>query len=98
MDLREQTGDATLARQLMRDYRKASLTPRERSIADFAVKVTREPATLVRSDLDELRRHGLDDTSLLELVHVIGYFNHINRLADALGVDLEDFMAPKEAG
>jgi len=28
--------------------------------------------------------------------HIIGYFNHINRLADALGVDLEPEMPPKE--
>ncbi len=43
-------------------------------------------------DLDILRRVGLDDGQILEVVHVVGYFNHINRVADALGVDPEDFM------
>ena len=32
-------------------------------------------------DLDELRGQGLDDGAILEAVHVIGYFNHINRAA-----------------
>lgn len=45
-------------------------------------------------DLDRLRAHGLQDADLLDLVHIIGYFNHINRLADALAVDLEDSMPP----
>ena len=49
------------------------------------------------SDLEGLRVHGLGDTGILELVHIIGYFNHINRLADALGVELEDFMAPRNS-
>jgi alkylhydroperoxidase family enzyme len=32
----------------------------------------------------------------MELVHVIGFFNHINRVADALGVDLESWMSPAD--
>lgn len=72
------------------------MTPRERALADFAVKITREPASDTRGDLDILRQHGLGDIEILELVHIIGYFNHINRLADALGVELEDFMPPRE--
>lgn len=47
------------------------------------------------ADLDRLREVGLADEAILEAVHVVGYFNHINRVADALGVDPEDFM-PKE--
>ena len=42
-----------------------------------------------------LRGVGLDDSSILELVHVIGFFNHINRVADSLGVDLESWMGEK---
>ncbi|MDE0957275.1 MAG: hypothetical protein OSB12_01430 [Planctomycetota bacterium] len=37
----------------------------------------------------------MDDSSILELVHVIGFFNHINRVADSLGVDLESWMGEK---
>lgn len=45
------------------------------------------------ADLEPLRQVGLDDGEILEVTHVIGYFNHINRIADALGVDPEDFMS-----
>jgi len=43
-------------------------------------------------DLAPLREAGLTDTDILDAVQVIGYFNYINRVADALGVDLEPEM------
>lgn len=39
-----------------------------------------------------LREAGLDDRAILDAVQVIGYFNYINRLVEALGVEPEDFM------
>ncbi len=62
---------------------------------DFALKLTRTPEASSREDLRALREQGLSDEDLLILVHVVGYFNHINRIADALGVDLEDDMQPR---
>jgi alkylhydroperoxidase family enzyme len=41
-----------------------------------------------------LRRHGLSDRDILDAVEVIAYFNYINRVADALGIDPEPEMAP----
>ena len=41
-----------------------------------------------------LRAHGLDDRAIHDAVQVIGYFNYITRLADALGVEPEDFIQP----
>ena len=76
----------------MDDPAGAELTPRQRAIVDFALKLTDKPRDAARGDLDPLRAHGLSDEDILVLVHVIGYFNHINRVADALGVDLEPDM------
>lgn len=45
-------------------------------------------------DIAQLKSVGFDDSAILELVHVIGFFHHINRVADALGVDLESWMPP----
>ena len=45
-------------------------------------------------DIGQLKGVGFDDPTILELVHVIGFFHHINRVADALGVDLESWMPP----
>lgn len=43
-------------------------------------------------DLDELRACGFDDRGIHDAVQVIGYFNYITRVADALGVEREDFI------
>jgi alkylhydroperoxidase family enzyme len=47
---------------------------------------------MAREDIDRLRTAGLDDRLILDAVQVIAYFNHINRVADALGVDPEPEM------
>ena len=68
------------------------LGAREQGLARFAEKLTRTPHKMGPQDLEALRGVGLDDGEILEATHVIGYFNHINRVADALGVDLESWM------
>ena len=93
-DLRAETGDAELAAQVKRDYRRAKLTPRQKALVQFAVLVTRTPASVRPPHLAALRRHGLTDRDILDAVQVISYFNYINRIADALGVDPEPEMPP----
>jgi len=44
-------------------------------------------------DVQRLREHGLDDPQIAIAAQVIGYFNYINRLADGLGVDDEEWMS-----
>jgi alkylhydroperoxidase family enzyme len=46
------------------------------------------------ADLDVLREHGFDDRAVHDAVQVIGYFAYITRVADALGVEPEDFIEP----
>ncbi len=54
--------------------------------------MTRTPAAIRRQDLDTLRKHGLTDRDILDAVEIISYFNYINRVADALGIDPEPEM------
>jgi uncharacterized protein YciW len=54
--------------------------------------VTRTPSAVRRQDLNTLRKHGLNDRDILDAVEVIGYFNYINRVADALGIEPEPEM------
>ena len=75
--------------QIKVDYRQAELTPRERAILDYAVKLTLTPAQMKRQDVDELRRAGLDDGSIHDVAQVTGFFNLYNRLADGLGLEAE---------
>ena len=45
-----------------------------------------------------LRAHGFDDAAISSAVQVVAYFNYINRVADGLGVDLEDWIARRRTG
>lgn len=79
---------------MIRDYREAPLDARTRALCDFAVRVTRELGSVRREHLDELRAHGWSDEQIHDAVQVIGIFNYYTRLAEALGIEPEDFMGP----
>jgi uncharacterized peroxidase-related enzyme len=66
----------------------------ERTLFEFAEKLTRTPGAMRRGDVETLRAAGWTDGQISDAVQVIGYFNYINRVADGLGVDLEPEMAP----
>ena len=74
---------------MARDFRAAALRPVDRALCEFAVRLTRRQHEMGPADLDELRAHGLDDRALHDAVQVIGYFNYVTRVADALGVEPE---------
>lgn len=74
---------------LMSDYRGARLSPADRSMLDFACKLTRTPGEMQHRDVEELRRAGFDDGAIHDIVQVTALFNYYDRLADGLGVDLE---------
>ena len=78
----------------MHDYRVADLEPRVRCLCDIAVKVTREPSGITVADVDVLREEGWSDAAIHDALQVISYFNYINRIADAVGLDAEPEWAP----
>ena len=71
------------------DFRTADLSPADRALCKFAVKLTLTPGEMREADLEVLRRHDFDDAAITIATQVIAYFNYINRVADALGVDDE---------
>jgi uncharacterized peroxidase-related enzyme len=75
-----------------KNYKQAKLTDRQRALCEYADKLTREPWKMRAKDLEPLRRQGLTDRDILDAVEIIAYFNYINRVADALNVDLETGM------
>ena len=91
-DLREQVNEDQLVRQIKTDFHSANLDVTTRVILEFAEKVTLAAYTVQPSDLDLLRSHGLDDETIFDVVEITGFFNSINRITDALGIELEDFL------
>jgi uncharacterized peroxidase-related enzyme len=79
---------------VVRNWRGAPLSAADRALCDFAAKLTHHQHDMTPADLDALRALGLDDRAIHDAVQVIGYFNYITRLADALGVEPEDFIPP----
>jgi uncharacterized peroxidase-related enzyme len=65
------------------------LSDRERQILDYAVKLTRSPAEMVEGDVQRMRDVGLSDREILDANLVTAYFAYVNRIADGLGVSLE---------
>jgi len=80
------------ARQIADDYRRADLADVDRALCDHAVKLTSDPASITKKDVDHLRSLGLTDEAIHDATQVIAYFNYINRIADGLGVDPEQEM------
>ena len=78
-----------LAEHVKHNYLRARLSTREKALCTFAELVTRTPAAAREQNIMTLRQHGLSDRDILDAVQVIAYFNYINRVADALGVDPE---------
>jgi uncharacterized peroxidase-related enzyme len=87
--LREITGDAALADQIIKDFRKADLDGRTMRMLEFSEKVTKNPGGMSQADVEPLRKEGMSDEEILDLVQLIAYFNYTNRVATALGVDPE---------
>ncbi len=73
------------------DYRQADLSPEDRAMLDFSVKLTETPGVMSRDDVEGLRKVGFSDTAIHDIVQACALFNYYNRLADGLGV------APEEA-
>ncbi len=85
------TKDETLVNQLKTDYTNADLTLSQRAMLDYAVKLTESPTLMEAADLKPLREAGFDDKAILDINQIVAYFAYVNRVADGLGVEMEDF-------
>lgn len=79
---------------VVRNWRAAPLAPADRALCAMAAKLTHEPKAMRPDDLDRLREHGFDDRAIHDAVQVVAYFNAMTRIAEALGVEPETFIAP----
>lgn len=79
---------------VVRDWRSAPLADPDRALCDFGAHLTHKQDEQSPGHLDTLRTQGFDDVAIHDAIQVIGYFNYITRVADALGVEPEDFIKP----
>jgi len=75
-----------LADQVATNYRKADISPRQRAILDFAMKVSLASSTLEDADYDALRAHGFDDEDIWDVGAIAAFFALSNRMANLSGM------------
>ncbi|MFL2681807.1 MAG: carboxymuconolactone decarboxylase family protein [Candidatus Actinomarina sp.] len=61
----------------------------------FAEKLTLQPSTISKLDIENLSNFNLSDKEISEIVQIVSYFNYINRVADGLGLEPETFIDKK---
>lgn len=91
--LRRLLKDDDLAVAIEKDWEKAGLSDRRREMLRYAVKLTESPAAVGESDVARLREAGFNDTDILHIAEVTAYYAYANRIADGLGIPLEDWIA-----
>lgn len=89
--LRKLINDDRLVEALKSDFRKAQLSLSDRAMLDYAAKLTLEPHKMTQRDVQKLKDAGFSDSAILDINQVAAYYAYVNRLADGLGVQLEDF-------
>lgn len=68
----------------------------DRAMLGYAEKLTVEPWNMAGRDVRILREHGFSDSAILDICQITAYYAYVNRIADGLGVELEEFWGQEE--
>ncbi|TSE18303.1 putative peroxidase-related enzyme [Tepidimonas alkaliphilus] len=76
-----------VADQVAVNYRKADITPRQRAILDFAMKVCQRSHEVEEGDFAALHAHGLNDEDIWDIAAITAFFGLSNRMASFSGME-----------
>jgi uncharacterized peroxidase-related enzyme len=79
--LRIRAKNPLVADQVANNYRKADITPRQKAMLDFALKVCNTAQTTSEADFAELRKHGFSDDDIWDIAAITAFFALSNRMA-----------------
>ncbi|THF57299.1 peroxidase-related enzyme [Ollibium composti] len=82
--VRQLSGDPAFGEMMAMNWRAAALSPRQRAMLEFAVKLTEAPAKMVEEDRQALRAAGFSDRDIWDIAATAAFFNMSNRLAAAI--------------
>jgi uncharacterized peroxidase-related enzyme len=80
--LRIRAKNPHIADQIAVNYRKADITPRQRAMLDFAMKVSREAQLVSEADFTELAAHGFSQDDIWDIAAISAFFALSNRIAN----------------
>jgi len=88
--LRIRAKNPLIADQIAANYRKADITPRQKAMLDFAMKVSAEAHKVNDHDFTELHRHGFSDDDIWDIAAVSAFFGLSNRMANVTNMRPND--------
>jgi len=88
--LRIRAKNAQIADQIATNYRKADITPRQRAMLDFAMKVSRAAEEVSESDFAALTAHGFSNDDVWDIAGISAFFGMSNRLANVTAMRPND--------
>lgn len=84
--VRIRTKNPILADQLATNYRKADITPRQRAMLDFALKVSARAEEVDEADYAALHAHGFTDDDIWDIGAITAFFGLSNRLVNMASI------------
>lgn len=87
---RDQAAIDLLLNELARDAPADGVAPADQALLAYALQVTHAPATITLDDISALRAHHFGDRAIHDLCAITAYYAFVNRIADGLGVELEE--------
>ena len=90
--LRREGSDDLTAEFIQNDWRKADLNEAERTMLEWAEKLTLTPSAMTQEDIQALRNVGWTDRNILDIAQVCAFFNFRVRMVDGLGLEIPDQM------
>jgi uncharacterized peroxidase-related enzyme len=75
-----------VADQVAINWRKADITPRQRAMLEFALKVCERSHEVGDADFGALREHGFSDEDAWDIAAITAFFGMSNRMANAIGM------------
>jgi len=80
--LRIRAKNPLVADQVAVNYRKADVTPRQKAMLDFALKVSNDSKSICDEDFVTLRHHGFSDEDIWDIAGITAFFALSNRMAN----------------
>jgi len=80
--LRVRAKNPLIADQVAINYRKADITPRQKAMLDFAVKVSMQAYEVGDEDMETLKAHGFDEEDIWDIAAIAAFFGLSNRMAN----------------
>jgi uncharacterized peroxidase-related enzyme len=80
--LRVRAKDPLIADQVAINYRKADITPRQKAMLDFAMKVSFQAYEVADADMETLKKHGFSEDDIWDIGAISAFFGMSNRLAN----------------